>query len=1037
MATLTQEEIAFYEEIAKLPEYEYGFVSDTTPPVLAPEDKEAIYNELKQERLFSYLNEKVVDNSQEFLDRYKDFVMPDNQEVSPLSLQAMEETLKNIKDRDMVVDYYNDYKSKGYRFNEIEQFQSDKQAERILTADDSNYHIVTIQNKTEEDLLNYRLKESDGTLTESDKQFMQQSWAHFLHKNYGFNYESSFVFTPEQPTIEQVIEQPIVEQVQEPVIETINETIVEPIAIETTIPSNIEIPKLEEPISESVQEPILETKTEETPIIEINNEVKPQITLPSNMNAFSLEGMEEILKNNHGLVVDYYNQYKDTMDFEDIKVMQSEKAFNEIQNLSPAEQDKAFRVHEMEENLLNYRHKVDHGYLKLKDHMDMQQQWSTYLQDELTQQQAQEQAIEPSTEQKVDIPRLDTTEPVVVSMEPSIPSIAPQPAMVVEQEPQQVKEPSIINQVQKDFLYIYSELQTARKDIKEETDPYMKQVMLEKAVDIKEELQQFQMKPEEANQFVSMDKDQLKNTAEQSLNIKVDDQFGDGSKIYVHLSKDLQKETVSEKVALKHENLIKNQADFDNKTPLVSMDELQERLKNYSAKNEPKIEQSQVNEVKEVAPKKEPAWLTAKSYKDIPAYAKYFEKDYKEKSQQMWKEREEAKIQKEAALKEYQELKHPTEQQMHNSIEGHKFNTPNHRELRDFFNTTVNYETANQYVDPYMTTGEHRKLNSHLHTEKFFDADTTNALRQMNATHKQQKQDENYWIDDNFKKIVDANQQFEKDYFVYQFNNEHDKIYPMDSLLESYKQRNEVVYGDRIKEIQEKYPEATQAMDQSYAPKQAQVQEIKHVEQAPQQSNDIPRLDNQEQVQMSNQLQAPENVNQKFDPNNFSGEVVDHGSARYKFNDKNDMSYFVTLKNNGVESTRWGVDFARAFEEQDIQIGDHVDLKKVKVENGKQGVTDEQGNQVTTHKNIWEATVKNKQEVQQSISDMREVKQESNSQNQTAPKLSAREKLNQSVNNQDAQQPQPKISPEMKQKFASNVSMLRDKFEGQTMNYSM
>lgn len=1022
MATLTQEEQDFYAEIAKLPEHEFGFISDTTAPIQEPESEQAIYEELKQERLFSYLNESVVDNSQEFLDRYKNFVMP-NEDVSPLSLEAMEETLKHVKDRDMVVDYFNQYKSQGYRFHEIEQLQSDKQAERILSADDSNYHLVTNLNKTEEDLLYFREKESDGKLTDTDRQFMQQSWAHFLHNNYGFNYESSFVFTPEQPVIEQMVEQ------------TIEQPINEPITIETAIPNNFEIPKLEESpiVDNSVIEKIeIPTLGE---VEEVTQEPQPQLVLPSNMNAFSLEGMEEVLKSNNGLVVDYFNKYKDKMDFEDIKVMQSENAFNEIQNLSPAEQDKANRVHVMEDALLDYRHKVEHGYLKLQGKVDMQQQWSTYLQDRLTQQQAQEHTTEPSIEQKVDIPRLDTAEPVVASLEPSTPSIAPEPAIVVQEQPQQVKEPSIINQVQKDFLYIYSELQTARKDIKEESDPYMKQVMLEKAIDIKEELQQFQMKPEEAKQLVSMDKEQLKHTAENSLNIKVDDNFGDGSKVYVHLSKDLQKETVAEKVALKHENLIKNQADFDNKTPLVSMDELQERLKNYSAKNEPKIEQPQVNEVaKDNAPKKEPAWLTAKSYKDIPAYAKYFEKNYKEKSQKMWKERQEPKVQKEAALKEYQELKHPTEQQMHQSIEGHKFNTPNHRELRDFFNTTVNYETANQYIDPYMTTGEHRKLTSHLTTEKFFDADTTNALRQMNNTHKEQKRDENYWLDDNFKKTVDANQQFEKDYFVYQFNNEHDKIYPMDQLMDSYKQRNEIVYSDRIAEIQQKYPEATQQIDQAHAPKQAQVQvEQVKVEQAPQQKVDIPML---EQSDTASQLQAPEKFKQQQD--HLRGVVVDHGLARYKNDPKNDMSYFVKLNNDGVETTRWGIDFQRVFNEQDINNGDFVDLKKVKVENGKQGVTDEKGNLVNTHKNVWEATVENKQQVQQNIYDMREVKQDSNFQsaNTETHKLSAREKLNQSVNNQE-QQVKPQISPEMKQRFAANVSALRDKFEGQTIGYNI
>lgn len=96
-----------------------------------------------------------------------------------------------------------------------------------------------------------------------------------------------------------------------------------------------------------------------------------------------------------------------------------------------------------------------------------------------------------------------------------------------------------------------------------------------------------------------------------------------------------------------------------------------------------------------------------------------------------------------------------------------------------------------------------------------------------------------------------------------------------------------------------------------------------------------------------------------------TGTVLDFGSAPYEHKERNSKSFYVTLENSdGNVSTTWGVDLARAVEEQKVARGDTVTLNNL----GKQPVTvpesilDDNGKvvgsrEVETHRNTWEAVV--------------------------------------------------------------------------------
>ena len=69
----------------------------------------------------------------------------------------------------------------------------------------------------------------------------------------------------------------------------------------------------------------------------------------------------------------------------------------------------------------------------------------------------------------------------------------------------------------------------------------------------------------------------------------------------------------------------------------------------------------------------------------------------------------------------------------------------------------------------------------------------------------------------------------------------------------------------------------------------------------------------------------------------YVGEIVDHGKAFYRFDKKNDDSYFVTLKTPSGEQVVWGKGLAEAVRER--SVGEQVVLQNI----GKRNVTVEGG----------------------------------------------------------------------------------------------
>jgi hypothetical protein len=91
------------------------------------------------------------------------------------------------------------------------------------------------------------------------------------------------------------------------------------------------------------------------------------------------------------------------------------------------------------------------------------------------------------------------------------------------------------------------------------------------------------------------------------------------------------------------------------------------------------------------------------------------------------------------------------------------------------------------------------------------------------------------------------------------------------------------------------------------------------------------------------------------------GVLVEHGAAPYKFNDKNDDSYYVKVKTERGEQVRWGVDLERAVAESKtkVQVGDVIGVENlgnrpVTVKVRKQGANGQEVvEEIETHRNAW------------------------------------------------------------------------------------
>lgn len=82
------------------------------------------------------------------------------------------------------------------------------------------------------------------------------------------------------------------------------------------------------------------------------------------------------------------------------------------------------------------------------------------------------------------------------------------------------------------------------------------------------------------------------------------------------------------------------------------------------------------------------------------------------------------------------------------------------------------------------------------------------------------------------------------------------------------------------------------------------------------------------------------------------GKIIDHGSAKYQFDEKNSKSYYIQLeKRNGEKTTIWGVDLERALQASGKDLFDDVILEF----KGKQFVTVEiDGKWETKERYAWE-----------------------------------------------------------------------------------
>jgi hypothetical protein len=64
----------------------------------------------------------------------------------------------------------------------------------------------------------------------------------------------------------------------------------------------------------------------------------------------------------------------------------------------------------------------------------------------------------------------------------------------------------------------------------------------------------------------------------------------------------------------------------------------------------------------------------------------------------------------------------------------------------------------------------------------------------------------------------------------------------------------------------------------------------------------------------------------------YSGRLIEHGEACYKFRDDKELSYFVRLESADGPKDLWGVDFPRALNQAGVKEGDliEVELKGLK-----------------------------------------------------------------------------------------------------------
>lgn len=106
------------------------------------------------------------------------------------------------------------------------------------------------------------------------------------------------------------------------------------------------------------------------------------------------------------------------------------------------------------------------------------------------------------------------------------------------------------------------------------------------------------------------------------------------------------------------------------------------------------------------------------------------------------------------------------------------------------------------------------------------------------------------------------------------------------------------------------------------------------------------------------------NYNKQDNIKNHHYEVTQFGKAKYKFDDKNNESYFVSYKNkNGDITTIWSKELEKVINENSIKVGEFVKFQKVdkvpiertirkKAVNGKREVFTK-----TSFKDVWDCSI--------------------------------------------------------------------------------
>lgn len=125
---------------------------------------------------------------------------------------------------------------------------------------------------------------------------------------------------------------------------------------------------------------------------------------------------------------------------------------------------------------------------------------------------------------------------------------------------------------------------------------------------------------------------------------------------------------------------------------------------------------------------------------------------------------------------------------------------------------------------------------------------------------------------------------------------------------------------------------------------------------------DKPTPETEKTDKESEQVQSEGEEKAKVKTSPFEGELMAHGSAPYKFDDKKSMSYYAHIKDDtGIIHEHWGKELSTAIESSGAEIGEKIKLVNL----GKQAVQveekvyDQDGNfshrqSIETYRNEWE-----------------------------------------------------------------------------------